>query len=206
VTLHSTAIDGLHRLTDLADQAVVLPVIIAVLLLLLGVGERRAALLWVVAVGVSLGGVLLAKIGFIACGRLVPALNMESPSGHTAASAAVYGGILVLAMQSRLSAGRSQLILGALLLALVFAIGVSRVLLHAHTVPEAALGGLIGLLAPAILILPRPLFIGSVLGERRWVLALPLLAGLAFYGMSLGVEREIHVVAGLFASHFAVCV
>ena len=86
----------MNFLTDFADQAVVLPVAGAVLVLLLATGWRRGALAWAGCVSGVLAVMLALKLVTLACGWRVPWTGLYSPSGHTAASAVVYGGLLAL--------------------------------------------------------------------------------------------------------------
>jgi membrane-associated phospholipid phosphatase len=183
-------------ITDLADQAVILPLVLAVLVLLMALGEARAALWWVVAIAVALGGVLIAKIVFIPCGHLLPVLAIQSPSGHTASAAAAYGGLMVLAAQAMGSPANgpdqvrryAALGLGTLVVAVV---ALSRILLHAHTVPETLLGAAIGITAPLMLMVPQPLFVGGAVRRRRWLLAVPLLVIPLMLGQQMNAERWI---------------
>lgn len=190
--------------TSIADQAVILPFVAVVGGVLAIVGERRAALWWVGAVGAALLAVLVAKLLLIPCG---PALDipMRSPSGHTAAAAAAYGGLFV--MLARLSGSHP---VGRILMALCVAgvatlVGASRVVLHAHTLPEAVFGGLIGLTAPLLLSLPRPLFVGGVLAQRKWLLAVPFLACVLLFGFQANLEPTIFDLSHRLATWFGVC-
>jgi membrane-associated phospholipid phosphatase len=194
----------IHFVTNLADQAVVLPLILAVLVLLLAVGERRAAAWWAAAMAISLGGTLLAKLVMIPCGHLLPDFAVTSPSGHTASAAAAYSGIIMLGAQAtRSSTGRlTALALGALIVCMV---AVSRVMLHAHTVQETLVGAVIGAAAPLLLAVPRPLFIRSAVVEHRWMLALPLLVIPFVFGHQANAEGWISRFAWQAAYWLSAC-
>jgi hypothetical protein len=86
----------LHLITDLGDQAVILPLLLAVGLVLLLAGWWRGALAWFTAVPATLGAVLLAKLSTMACQGMMPPIGLLSPSGHAASAAVVYGGLLAL--------------------------------------------------------------------------------------------------------------
>lgn len=131
-------------LTDFADQAVLLPTAVAVGLMLAASGWRRGALAWTVAVGTALAATAALKLAFAACGGLVADDALRNPSGHTAAAAATYGGLAVIAARWPACRVRPAL-LAACAISLV--IGASRVALGAHTVPEVVLGGAIGIAA-----------------------------------------------------------
>ena len=195
---------ALRLISDLADQAVILPVVGAVLLLLIALGEWRAAGWWSVAIALALGTTLTAKLILIPCGHLVPELNLRSPSGHTASAAAAYGGMMMLAAQTRYSnSGRiAALVLTALA---VLAIALTRILLHAHTVEETALGAAIGFIAPSVLALRRQFFVGATPGRHRWLLLLPLIVVPAALGHRADSEGWIAGAAIGLAHRFGVC-
>lgn len=189
--------------TAIADQAVVLPIVMAVAIVLAVAGERRAALWWGAAVGGALLAVLAAKVILIPCGPLLDP-RLRSPSGHTASAAAAYGGLLVLL--ARLDPWPSRWGLTALGIAgLAAAVGASRLVLHMHTLPEVVIGAMLGLSAPAALAVPRPLYTGKTLARRRWLLAAPLLAGVAFLGAKANVEPTIMSSAYRLAMWLGVC-
>src|SRR5258708_39101880 len=91
-------------LTDFADQAVVLPVVVAVAAVLLALGWRRGALVWLGSVCATFGVVLFLKLGFLACVPVFGPWELRSPSGHTAAASVVAGGFVTLLAGSQLSA------------------------------------------------------------------------------------------------------
>jgi membrane-associated phospholipid phosphatase len=129
----------LTTLTNLADLVVVLPLAIAILLWLLGMRSTGAALWWLLAVAICIGGTALLKIYFFAC---PPSADLHSPSGHTSLGTLIYGTVIMFAaVESR--GWRRWLVIatGALF---VLSIAISRVLLHAHTIAETGVGLLIG--------------------------------------------------------------
>jgi hypothetical protein len=129
-----------HLVTGLGDSALLLPGSVALLAYLLWRRQPRVALAWLAALALCLGLTALAKLAFLACGEHVPALRMESPSGHASFSATFYGACAVLAALGRPRPQRVAIHAGAI--ALVLAIGLSRVMLHAHS-PEEVLSGLV---------------------------------------------------------------
>lgn len=132
---------GAQFVTDFGDQAVLLPLAAGVLLVFVLAGWRRGAVAWAAAVAGTLAVMLVFKLGFLACGHLLPGSPIRSPSGHTAASAAIYGGLLAVA--ARLATGHGRWTL-AYALPVTLAIGASRMALGAHTGLEVALGGVVG--------------------------------------------------------------
>ncbi len=172
--------------TDFADQAVVLPLIACVALVLWASGWHRGAIVWCVGTGATLAVMLALKLGMQACGPALFGPTMDSPSGHTAAAGAVYGSIFAF-INGRLGGPSSRR--SVIVLAVVTLIGTSRVMLGAHSWPEACLGGIVGVVAAEAIL--------RIAGEptsRQPVLlsALPLLlVPLLLHGVHLGAEGAI---------------
>src|ERR1700722_3268120 len=91
-------------LTDFADQAVVLPVVAAVAIVLFAQGWRRGALVWLGVVSATFAAVLVLKLAFQACGPVFGPWDLQSPSGHTAAASVVVGGFVALSEGTPLAA------------------------------------------------------------------------------------------------------
>ena len=177
--------DRMLYLTDFADQAVVLPLIATVALMLAVLGWRRGALAWLGAVAVSFAGVLVLKLVCITCGPEIGLTGLRSPSGHTAAAAVIFGGIAVVAGLDR---WRVAAVAG--LAALV--IGTTRLALGLHTPVEVALGGTLGLLGAlgfAWLAGTPPLL------RLRWLFTAIVAVALMLHGQHLDAEQRIRTVA-----------
>ncbi len=130
----------IRYVTDFADQALILPTIVLIAVWLLLAEPRRTAMAWVASCAFVLGSLFLLKL-LLPCTHLAPLLR--SPSGHTASAVLVAGGLLVLLVgQSR---RHRWLAVGAGIVAGA-GIGATRVLLHAHTLPEVVIGAIIGTL------------------------------------------------------------
>lgn len=121
----------LRFLTDFADQAVVLPLVLAVGITLLIGGWRRGAAAWLVVAVATLGAMLMLKLLGIACGPV----HLRTPSGHTAAAAMVAGSLAALLLPRYRCAGAG---LGALAAAVL--IGALRIIAGVHTLPEVLMG------------------------------------------------------------------
>ena len=175
-------------LTDFADQAVILPLAAVIGLALAVSGWWRGCAAWVLTVCGVLGTIGVLKVVFFACANMLGDTGIRSPSGHTASAAAVMGGALVLWMRGRLPAIR----VAALPVGLAIMFGISRVAVHAHTVPEVVVGGLIGLAGAGLLATiagPRP-------PSRAWpaaVISVALL--LMLHGIRLQAETALHGMA-----------
>jgi membrane-associated phospholipid phosphatase len=180
--------------TSFGGQAVILPILVLVTLMLLVSGQKRAAFWWAFSVALVLGLVLVTKIAFIPCSTYLPVPGLRSPSGHAGAAMAVYGGLGVLVARLVSSLPLRGLLVGSGVL-LALAIAVTRVILGAHTLPETILGALIGVIAPLILASRTNLFVGPVRLRWIWLLAGPLVLVVLFHGFELGAESVIERVA-----------
>jgi membrane-associated phospholipid phosphatase len=175
----------MQALTDFADEAVVLPLIAVVALMLGLLGWRRGALAWLGAVGLSFTAVLALKLVFTTCGPMLGLPALRSPSGHTAASAVIAGGIAVV-----LGLGRQQIAAIAGVAAVL--IGTTRVVLGLHTPPEVAVGGALGILG----VLGFAVVAGKPPALRlRWLFAAIIAAALLLHGQHLDAETSIRAVA-----------
>ena len=125
--------------TDFADSAIIVPIAAAVLVLLLGFRETRRALFWAIVVGAVMGTVVVLKLTFAGCVPPSPLAAFRSPSGHTASAVMVYGGLATILGFGMVPAIVQSLVVAGL-------IGASRLLLAVHSLPEAIIGGGIGLI------------------------------------------------------------
>jgi membrane-associated phospholipid phosphatase len=135
-------VDAADFVTDFADQAVLLPLAIAMGPLLAYAGWRQAAHASAIVIPATLGIMLVLKLTLATCGYLLPG-TLHSPSGHTAAAGAIYGSLL--AIVARRISGRSGWTLPCATLA-VLVIGASRLILGVHTLSDVVIGGLVGIL------------------------------------------------------------
>jgi membrane-associated phospholipid phosphatase len=137
-------------ITDFADEAVVLPLAGATLGIFIFMQWWRGAMAWVAAVGFTLALILLLKLRFFACNQLVPDALVRNPSGHTAAAAAVYGGLAAIAVGSiwNISGGLVPLAI-AIATPIAIVIGASRLQLDQHSMLEVVVGSGIGIAGAA---------------------------------------------------------
>ncbi len=181
--------------TDCADLAVVLPLVVAVAVALLAAPWPRGAAAWALVVPATLLTVLLTKMAVAACGAWLPLHGLRSPSGHTASAAVVYGGLLSLLLpEPRRGMWRA---VAVALVAGVFAVlfGGTRLALHVHTRSDVLAGaalGIAGALIMARLAGPRPQ------GLR---VAIPLATAVAvvllFHGRHIHAEDQIDRISHL---------
>jgi len=135
----------IRTITDFGDLAILLPLVAVVTAWLIALRQPRTVLWWLGAVAICMSTTAVLKIYFYAC---PPLTDLHSPSGHTSLSTLVYGA-LTLAVAMIVSGWKRAAVLmaGA---AFIAAIGVSRILVLAHSVPEVVLGSLIGIGALAL--------------------------------------------------------
>ncbi len=182
----------MHFLTDFGDQAVILPLTLAVGLALALGGWWRGAAAWLAGVAATLMAALLGKLVVHACDPL-PLIGLQSPSGHTAAAAAAYGGLLALLAPR---GWRAPLLAAIGAVATAALIGTSRVELRAHSIADVLAGGMLGI-AGAVLL-------ASLAGDRpvRVRRVLPVAAALAmailFHGTHLHAEDGIARMSHMF--------
>jgi PAP2 superfamily len=167
--------------TDFADQAVVLPVALAVALVLAAMGWWRGALVWLGVVAATLGAVLVLKLGFIACGPVFSPWALRSPSGHTAAASVVAGGFVTLLAGSPPAAFAVSVLAAAMF-------GLSRVELGYHSLPEVIIGAAVGVAGAVVLshLAGRP----PVMRPVR-LLAIAVVVALLLHGGHLQAEQVI---------------
>jgi membrane-associated phospholipid phosphatase len=181
-------------ISDFGDQAVVLPLAVAIALTFALSEWRRGALAWTVAIGGTLSLILFLKLSFLACGNLMPEAHLRSPSGHTAAAAAVYGSLIATTMRSTRENKRWTLpctVAIAVFVAVIF--GASRGVLGVHSIAEVLIGGAIGVggaVSYAVLA-------GTPLRAVRMLRVVPtsLLIVIVLHGLHVPAEAAIKSVA-----------
>jgi membrane-associated phospholipid phosphatase len=137
----------IKTLTDFGDLAVLLPLVAVVTVWLIATRQLRALSWWLIAVALCMGSTAALKIYFFVC---PPLTDLHSPSGHTSLSTLVYG-VLTLAVATVVTGWKrvAVMISGA---AFIAAIAMSRVLVRAHSIPEIAVGSMIGIAVLALFV------------------------------------------------------
>jgi membrane-associated phospholipid phosphatase len=183
-------------ITDFADQAVMLPLALAIGVALLTQRWYRGAGAWTFAVVATFSTMLALKLFFIACSASLGTTDLHTPSGHVAAATVVTGGLATLLLRRRAS------VLPVAALAAVV-IGVSRLMLGAHSLPEVALGAAVGLAGALALLLlaghPPPGL------EVRRIAVIAFAMALLLHGLHFPAEAHIRATALRVAQMLAVC-
>jgi membrane-associated phospholipid phosphatase len=183
-------------LTDFADQAVIVPLVLAVAATLTMQGWRRGAVAWVVVVAATFAATLAFKLMFLGCSQLFGPMDVHSPSGHVAAATVVSGGLAAM-----LTRRRASILPAALVAACV--IGLSRLVLGMHSLPEVIVGAVIGLAGAAALLrfAGRP---PPTIGAAPLVAVVVVVAAV-FHGLHLPAEAAIRHTALHLAKFIPAC-
>ena len=183
-------------LTNFGGVAVTIPVSFAIAAWLAAGMRLRAAAQWLAVLGLAAGLTVLTKIAFLGWGVGIRPIDFTGISGHAVLSTLVYPVMLsVVLINAGIAWRRAGFLLG---LAFGFAIGASRVALHAHSVSEIVAGCALGALVACFFVsrleaqpapadpTPHPLLvslslaalIGSLHGmhvpTQRWVTSIAL--------------------------------
>jgi membrane-associated phospholipid phosphatase len=171
--------------TRLGEAQLLLPAAAVVVWLLLrerapsaGPGQRGLALQWLLRLAIAAALTTASKLAFIGWGLGSAAIDFTGISGHTTFATATYPLLLAAAMPATWPLARQA---GALAgVALALAVGLSRLMVDAHSVSEVLAGVLVGGWAGVLafrLGALRPRFSGwlaPLLG--LWLLSTPLVA------------------------------
>jgi membrane-associated phospholipid phosphatase len=188
--------------TDLGDSAVTLP-LAAVAALFLGLcGWRRTALSLLFAVGATGAAIGVLKLLLESCGRPLVGPGLTNPSGHMAMSTIVYGGLALLVARALPLRHRLWPWLAALVFLVLLAL--SRVIIHAHSPAETALGTATGALGLALLAL--------LLGVEAlpplalaWLAVPALSVILAMHGTRWPIENWVKALVHLLRRQWPAC-
>lgn len=134
-----------YSITSLGGAGMTLPLAFAIALWLAVGYTWRMAAGWLLLLGAAIGVVTVTKLAFLGWGVGVRELDFTGVSGHAMLSTAVYPVALFLMLLPTRPAIR---LIGVVLgLAAGIAVGLSRVVLSAHSPSEAVTGCLVGALA-----------------------------------------------------------
>lgn len=167
-----------HLVTRLGEAQVVVPLALFAAAMHARIPEARpGALRWITLLGLAILVTTATKVAFIGWGIGSAALDFTGISGHTMFAAAVYPPLFA-AMASGKAARRSAIGAGCLLALLV---GISRVVLGAHSVSEVMAGWLAGGLVSLGAIssgipVPARLGVAMLAAAALWMTLLPAAA------------------------------
>lgn len=141
-----------QHLTDLGSLNVTAPIAVAIAAWLGAAHCVRLAANWTAIFLAAMALVVASKLAFLGWGIGIQSLDVAGFSGHAARAAAVFPVALGLLLHRQSSRLRNQGVLAGALVGV--AVAVSRVVVGAHSVAEAASGCLLGL-AAALLFIDR---------------------------------------------------
>lgn len=130
-------------ITDFGDAAILLPISFVVFLGLAVGRAYRVAGAWALAILFCIVSMVALKLTFRTCGGVWTGDAVISPSGHTAFSTTVYGGLAGL-VAIRTARPWLRVLAPVLAAAGIASIGVSRLVLKVHTPDEVLIGWTVG--------------------------------------------------------------
>ncbi len=137
--------------SNFADEAVILPLSIAIGATFLIFRWQRGAISWLIAVVTTLATVVMLKLFFyIVRGFVDFGINLRSPSSHAAAGALVYGTLLALLLRGS-RAGIRTVLASSGAFALFFSL--TRIELRVHTRSEVVIGSLLGIIGAMLFVI-----------------------------------------------------
>ncbi|GGP25418.1 phosphatase PAP2 family protein [Silvimonas amylolytica] len=128
--------------TNFGDSALLLPVAAILVGWMLYEKAWRCATIWLLLFVPALAVVLGAKLAFLGWGIGIEQLDFTGPSGHTTLSMAIYPTLAVWIVQRMQPRNHAAAYLLGWLFALV--VGISRLVLHKHSVSEVVAGVALG--------------------------------------------------------------
>jgi membrane-associated phospholipid phosphatase len=179
-------------ITDFGDTAVTVPLAIMVTGFLFAAKQPRLAIGWALVILLCAGVTGAVKLAFTVCGYPLAGSGLTSPSGHTAMSVAVYGGLAAIVGNGLKAPARAALVAAAAIF--TSGIALSRTIIGYHTPIEVAIGLVVGIAALGAMI--------GVLARYRpehlpigWLSAGALVVFVLFHGTQWPAERVIHRLA-----------
>ncbi|CAM2143364.1 Phosphatase PAP2 family protein [Pararobbsia alpina] len=182
-------------LTGFGGVAVTIPAALAVAAWLAAGMRLRAAAEWLGALGLAGGLTVLTKVAFLGWGVGIRPIDFTGISGHAVLSTLVYPVIFgVVLINTPIAFRRAGFLAG---LTFGFAIGASRVALHAHSVSEIIAGCVLGAFIACLFIsrlekmpaptepTPHPLLVS---------LSLAIIIG-SLHGMHVPTQRWVTSIA-----------
>lgn len=173
--------------------------------------QRQLATLWLLAIGGCAATMVVVKLFFLTCGDLLVGGLLHTPSGHSSMAALFYGAAALTAERILPPAAkhRTLMLIAAFIFALVIAL--SRIVIHAHSVPEVLAGLLVGFAWLGCFALMLRRVDSSVQmppAPVLWLLAAIYggLLTLTMVGEHMTVEGVLHHVAYLLHARWEVCV
>lgn len=135
----------MNHIGNLGHSAILFPASLVVVGYLLWLDRRADAVAFAAALTTDVLATLVAKLMIYACEPKVQLLGIESPSGHASFSAVFYRCVCLLAGAGRPLWQRAGIYGGTILF--VVLVGLSRVVVEAHTLRDVIAGTCIGVMS-----------------------------------------------------------
>lgn len=187
-----------HFITNFGDSAVMLPAALTIGVWLIAGGAWRATLIWLAAFGLGAALVIGTKVAFMGWGVGIASLNFTGVSGHTMLATSVTLTAVYLLSLGLPQAYRLGLMAAALLVPLT--VGISRLVLNAHSPSEVLSGLLIGGLVAASFVLATRREPAPRLPPGVMVIALAVVCGL-MHGHEAGAQGMIEHLSLYLSGH-----
>ncbi len=187
-----------HAVTRLGDTSVLLPCILLIAgVLLLQASSRRLCVVWLAVVVTGVAIVATTKILYMGWRLGIASLDFTGLSGHTTISLIVWPVAFSLFLGQTDAGWVAGVAFGILL---AFVIAVSRLGVHAHSVAEVVLGGILGTALSSVFLVRYHRHLHVVLLPRWLVVTLILPLGFG-YGHSMSTESFLASVARALSGH-----
>lgn len=157
------------------------PAALVIMIWLNTADERRLAFWWGGLFIVAMALTVVTKVAFIGWGIGIASLNFTGFSGHALRAAAVFPVLFYLISQKLSSVARLAVVSCGY--AIAFAIGISRLVLHMHSVSEVVSGEIVGcIVSLGFLWLADSGLRNHVLTRDRLAVSVGLLLAVSFVG------------------------
>lgn len=131
-------------ITQLGSSSLLLPIMVISLVSLWLTNQKRVAYFWAVALGLAISVTVISKLMFMGWGVGVALIDFTGVSGHTLLATSIFPILFFSAYRGEQKKTKSiGLWLGLLL---SFVVGISRVVIGAHSVSEVIAGWILGLM------------------------------------------------------------
>jgi membrane-associated phospholipid phosphatase len=171
--------------THLGSASLLLPVLIMVTTGLWRSNQKEAVRIWLQSISLAIAITLTTKILFLGWGLGIPSIDFTGISGHTVLATSV----LPIVFSSALVFGKNRISIAgvAIGLLLAFGVGISRIVLGAHTLSEVLFAWVLGVMVFCLVLkaMKEPF-------QRPWIAGLAPLVLLAAFSTTTSNYMPTH--------------
>ncbi|MBG6220491.1 MULTISPECIES: phosphatase PAP2 family protein [unclassified Janthinobacterium] len=182
-----------------ADMSVMGPAGAAIALWLLVSRQWRLVLSWSLWYGGGLALVVLSKLAFMSWGVGSSALDFTGFSGHAMRAGAVFPVLMYVLLQRAEARWRHAGVLVGVAFAVL--VGISRVVVHAHSVSEAVSGCVLGLALALGFMWTARGAVNIAVSHALALVSLVLMVVLSFKAEPMPTEQWLQELAKLLSGH-----